>query len=71
MTTRFPLRVRLHGGRAVHAVRDVLSGGHETACEYALSDGAVNHWQPPGAVVTCGRCLRVLRRETDAMRRSA
>lgn len=61
--TRNSLRVRLHGGRAVHAAHDLLSGGHETACEYYLSDGADNHWQPPGTAVTCGRCLRVLNRE--------
>lgn len=60
--TRHPLRVRLYGGRATHAARDLLGGAHETACEYYLADGAENHWLAPTADVSCGRCLRVLRR---------
>lgn len=53
------LRVRLYGGRATHAARQLNSGGHVTACDYALSEDAANHWMPATAVVTCGRCARV------------
>lgn len=62
--SKHPLRVRLYGGRAVRAAHDLNSGGHATACEYVLS--GENHWQPPTAAVTCGRCVRVLNREFRA-----
>lgn len=61
-----PLRVRLHGGRATHAARDLNSGGHLTACDYTLPENAVNHWMPPTATVTCGRCRRTTERAGGA-----
>jgi hypothetical protein len=57
-----PLRVRVFGGRAVHAARE-LTGDHITACDYYLSAGATNHWRPDGTAATCGKCIRVLNRE--------
>lgn len=56
---RFPHRVRLHGGRAVHAARDLLGGGRETACEYYLDAEATNDWQPSDTAVTCKKCARL------------
>lgn len=54
-----PLRVRVYGGRATHAARELDGGGHLTVCDYYLSDGSVNHWMPPTNTVTCGRCAHL------------
>lgn len=58
---RCPHRVRLHRGRNTHAARELpISGGHETACDYVLDDGASNHWLPWVTPVTCPGCKRAL-----------
>lgn len=52
-------RVRLHGGRAVHAVQPSTSGsGHITDCAIYISAGSTNHWLPDDTPVTCRRCPR-------------
>ena len=52
-------RVRLHGGRVVHAVKESSDHiGHLTGCAIYISPGAVNHWMPDTTTVTCGRCSR-------------
>lgn len=52
-------RVRLHGGRATHAVKPSMTGpGYITDCAIYISADAVNHWMPDTAVVTCHRCPR-------------
>ncbi|CAM2736879.1 hypothetical protein D8771_09300 [Streptomyces albus] len=62
--TAHPLRVRLYGGRAVHAAHKLpISGGHETACEYFIDARASNHWLDNDPPVTCARCEKVLKRE--------
>ena len=65
MTSRsiHPLRVRLYGGRNTHAAHDLNSGGHLTACDYTLNEGAANHWMPATATVTCRSCARAIATE--------
>ena len=67
--TDHPLRVRLHGGRNVHAARRCDDGlGHLTACAIYLSDGADNDWQPENAPVQCRHCVRELGPTHGALR---
>ncbi len=57
--TTHPYRVRLHGGRNVHAARHVNgSANRVTACGYYLPDGTDNHWLAATAPVTCRACQR-------------
>lgn len=59
MTQPSPMRVRLYGGRTVHAAHELaISGGAETACGYLLDVTAENHWLDDTADVTCRRCRR-------------
>lgn len=64
MTERYPLRVRLHGGRATHAARPTDGGTHHndriTACDYFLAAYSTNHWMPNTATITCSRCQRAV-----------
>jgi hypothetical protein len=55
MSADYPLRVRLHGGRAAHMAKEI-DHGHVTACALFLSRGADNDWLPDDAEVTCRRC---------------
>lgn len=57
MSAEYPLRVRLHGGRAVHMAKKG-DHGHMTSCAIFLSQGAENDWLPADAEVTCRRCPR-------------
>lgn len=63
---RYPYRVRLAGGRTVHAARDV-SGGPDrvTACDYYLPETARNHNLASGADIECLGCQRQIRREEN------
>ncbi|MFG7942926.1 hypothetical protein [Streptomyces cacaoi] len=64
--TPYPLRVRLHGGRSVHAAHTLsISGGAETACDYYIDILADNHWLDDDTEVTCKRCQRALKREVQ------
>jgi hypothetical protein len=55
-----PLRVRVFGGRVVHAARRYTGAeDHITACDYYLPAGATNHWLPDNTPVTCTRCTRI------------
>lgn len=59
--TKYPLRVRVYGGRSTHAARELsISGNRETACEYSIDAKLANHWMPNTNHVTCRRCQRVL-----------
>ncbi|MEU6057963.1 hypothetical protein [Streptomyces sp. NPDC047097] len=53
-----PFRVRLRGGRNVHAAR-TLTRDRITACDYYLASGAENHWLADTAEVTCPKCRRL------------
>jgi hypothetical protein len=56
-----PYRVRLQGGRNVHAARHVNgSADRATACGYFLSDESANHWLDDAAAVTCRSCQRAM-----------
>ncbi|MFI8360756.1 hypothetical protein ACIGD1_11410 [Streptomyces sp. NPDC085612] len=50
-------RVRLHGGRAVHAAK-AIDHGHITNCAIYLSTDSTNHWLPDNTAITCRRCVR-------------
>lgn len=66
MTPAYPYRVRLWGGRNVHAVRDVNGGPDRvTACDYYLPDGTQNHGVTPIAAIECQQCLRQIRRTEE------
>lgn len=57
--TRYPYRVRLHGGRSVHAARPVNGGADRTtACGYYLPHGSDNDWRDDATAVGCTRCVR-------------
>ncbi|MGX1220381.1 hypothetical protein [Streptomyces ambofaciens] len=59
----YPYRVRLHGGRNVHAARDVNGGpDRTTACGYYLPAESRDHGVTPIADVECQACLREMRR---------
>lgn len=61
---RYPHRVRLHGGRSVHAARPVNGGADRvTACGQYLPHGSRNDWKDDGATVECQRCVRQARDE--------
>jgi hypothetical protein len=64
MTERqYPYRVRLHGGRNVHAAREVNGGpDRTTACGYYLPEGSNNHGVTPIADVECSRCRTAINR---------
>ncbi|WP_326806705.1 hypothetical protein OHB04_02610 [Streptomyces sp. NBC_01775] len=65
-TTAHPLRVRLYGGRIVHAVHYLaIPGGVETACGHFIDVLADNHWLDEDTDVTCRRCTRVLDQEAS------
>jgi len=67
VNARYPYRVRLWGGRNVHAVRNVNGGpDRTTACGYYLPADSNNHGVTPIADVECNACLRQIRRETPA-----
>lgn len=59
----YPRRVRLHGGRNVHAARDLSGDGRATACDYYLVADARNEWKPNDAPITCPACLRAIAKE--------
>lgn len=63
--TGFPLRVRLHGGRNIHAAK-VSDGGEEpytvTACGYVVGNG--NDFRAAATAVSCRACIRRIRRAT-------
>ncbi|MGP3950838.1 hypothetical protein [Streptomyces sp. 7N604] len=62
--TDYPMRVRLYRGRSVHAARELtISGGVETACDYVIDMMADNHWLDDDAGVTCGGCLKAMKKE--------
>lgn len=64
MTSPYPYRVRLWGGRNVHAVRDVNGGPNRvTACGYYLAADSNNHGVTPIADVECRACQRAVERE--------
>ncbi|MEU8316685.1 MULTISPECIES: hypothetical protein [Actinomycetes] len=63
-TDRYPLRVRLHGGRNTHAARPAGDGDQITACDYFLPAGTLSHQMPPTAVITCRTCHRRTIEET-------
>ncbi|MET7688027.1 hypothetical protein ABZT06_08600 [Streptomyces sp. NPDC005483] len=53
----YPYRVRLWGGRNVHASRDVNGGPNRvTACGYYLPANSNNHGVTPIADIECSRC---------------
>lgn len=58
MTTRitYPLRLRLYGGRNVHAAREVLNDPRSvtTACGYI--SGPADERKPDDTPVTCTTC---------------
>lgn len=60
MTAAYPRRLRLYGGRNVHAARSV-NGGPDliTACDY-VETGPRKNTRPDGADVTCRACARRL-----------
>lgn len=63
----YPYRVRLHGGRNVHASRNVNGGPDRvTACGYYLPEDSNNHGVTPIADIECQACRRAIRRETPA-----
>lgn len=65
MSNAYPLRVRLYGGRAIHAARDLThSPGTETACQYYIDLAAENTWHDD-TPVTCRRCLHALKKEAN------
>lgn len=50
-------RVRLYGGRAVHAVDAMDDGvGYATGCGIYLTADAKNNWMADRTPVTCVRC---------------
>ncbi|MFC9280864.1 hypothetical protein [Streptomyces collinus] len=52
-------RVRLPGGRDVHAVRRCADRiGFMTACVIYLSEDGEHDWQPKDTPVGCSRCAR-------------
>ncbi|MFE6874727.1 hypothetical protein [Streptomyces sp. NPDC057677] len=61
----YPERVRLHGGRNVHAAQPIDTG-HITACAIYIDRGAQNTWLPSDAPVACRRCTRDLVRKREA-----
>ncbi|MFE9391650.1 hypothetical protein [Streptomyces sp. NPDC006784] len=66
MTGQHSLRVRLYGGRSVHAARELpISGGTETACEYFIDVLAANHWLDDDTEITCRRCIHAINREAQ------
>ncbi|MEU5976318.1 hypothetical protein [Streptomyces sp. NPDC047315] len=60
---RYPLRVRLHGGRNTHGARTTAADTRITACSLWINATATNHWMPPTAVITCSACRRQIARE--------
>lgn len=61
--TKYPHRVRLHGGQHIHAARTVPGdeGAYRlTACGNSLAPDAVNTWLPAATTVTCRTCIRKL-----------
>lgn len=61
---RYPHRVRLSGGRNVHAARPVNAGSDRvTACGYYLSHGSKDDWRDDSTEVDCVRCERQARDE--------
>jgi hypothetical protein len=67
MNDRYPYRVRLWGGRNVHAVRNVNGGPDRvTACGYYLPADTNNHGVTPIAAIECRACQREIRRHTPA-----
>lgn len=60
----WPLRVRLFGGRNIHAARQLAtSDSRETACEYYLPAVRFgNHWQSDETPVTCRTCNAAIRK---------
>jgi hypothetical protein len=57
-----PYRVRLWGGRNVHAARDVNGGPNRvTACDHYLHAEAENHWLDADTPVACRRCERAVK----------
>jgi hypothetical protein len=61
---RYPLRVRLTGGRNTHAARTCRDGiGHTTACGIYLSGD--DHWLDADADIRCRRCVRDMYRQTE------
>lgn len=66
MTPRsYPQRVRLHGGRNVHAARVIptSSSGRVTSCDRYIDAGSVNDWRPDSTPITCPACLRAIEKE--------
>ncbi|MEU9436565.1 hypothetical protein [Streptomyces sp. NPDC048252] len=67
MNGPYPYRIRLWGGRNVHAVRNVNGGPDRvTACGYYLPADSNNHGVTPIADVECQQCLRQIRRDLTA-----
>ncbi|WP_318205354.1 hypothetical protein [Streptomyces sp. SCL15-4] len=59
--TDHPYRVRLHGGRNVHAARHVNgSANRVTGCGYYLPEDSTNHWMDDDTAVTCRGCQRAM-----------
>ncbi|MEU9606177.1 hypothetical protein [Streptomyces sp. NPDC048057] len=59
---RYPLRVRLHGGRNTHGARP-LDDDQITACDYFAAAGSQNHQLPADSPITCPGCLRQIARQ--------
>jgi hypothetical protein len=58
--TPHPLRVRLYGGRVVHAARWISDSDGLTACDYFLGDYGGHDWRSARTPIQCARCLRIL-----------
>ncbi|SFY52059.1 hypothetical protein STEPF1_05328 [Streptomyces sp. F-1] len=54
----FPLRARHAGTDPVHAVRSILTGGHNTACLIWLDPAHSHQWLPGDSAITCSNCIK-------------
>lgn len=62
MTTTYPHRLRLHGGRNTHAARPINGDPTNlvTACNYMA--GPRDEVKPDDAVINCSGCVRAIGR---------
>lgn len=57
---QFPLRAKHARQDPVHAVRSILSGGHNTACLIWLDPKAPHQWLSEGTEITCSKCIKAM-----------